>query len=329
MKNKSLLIRGLISLALLIWLFYAVPFKTLLPIFWRAHIGFALLVIVSVVVDRILMAFKWRLLVQAMGISVPFFECVRVYLVGNFAGQFFPTSVGGDVIRMFLLDVDRSHREEIAASIVVERVVALIGLVLMILVASLVLMGHSFAQFKTYFFLAVVLLLLTTSAFIVSLYWLPTKWMDRSSKTIILKLKKMTYSYQMFRNRKKVLLIFLLISFFEHLFPVLGNYLTARTLNIQVNPWAFFVVVPIILLFVRLPISLDGLGVQEHLYRLLFPYAGYTPVDATAISLMLRLLTVIGSLPGAVLFVFSKKRLPTSLSGENRTEPPQGAEDRS
>ena len=84
MKNKGLLIRAFVSIALLVLLFYMVKFQDLFPYFKRTHLGYAFLVVLSVVVDRAFMAYKWRILVKSMGIDVPLLECVRVYLIGNF-----------------------------------------------------------------------------------------------------------------------------------------------------------------------------------------------------------------------------------------------------
>ncbi len=314
MKNKGVILRVLISAILLVLLFMAVPFRRLSPLFGSINIAFAALMVLSVLIDRVFMAYKWRLLVQSMGIELPFLECVRSYLVGNFLGQFFPSSVGGDVVRVFNIDVDKSRRGDIAASVVVERLVAMIALVLMIIIASLCLILLSAGQYRKYLFIAGGMLILATGGFILSLYWLPTKWMDRSKNRFIQKLKGMADAYQLFRTRKKVLLIFLGLSFLEHLFPILGNYLTALTLGIAVNPWTFFVVIPMILLFSRLPISLDGLGVQEHLYMLIFPLGGNTAPEAVAIGLMLRFLTILASIPGGLLIAYAKRKKQSSIN---------------
>jgi hypothetical protein len=74
-----------------------------------------------------------------------------------------------------------------------------------------------------------------------------------------------------------------------------------RALGLELSFWTFLLVIPIVLFLVRIPISLDGLGVQEGLYVTLFAQAGLGPSQAFLLSLVGRAVTLVGVLPGCFL----------------------------
>lgn len=308
MKHQSVLLRSVFSLVILVYLLSIIDLKALFVAIKDVHIFLALMVTLSVLLDRAFMAFKWNLLVRVQGIQISFKECFRVYLVGSFIGMFFPTSVGGDVVRLFSVGVEKGKRGAIAASIVVERLVAFIALILLFFLATVVLLFFSTQGTKPYFWLALGLLVISTGLFILSFYFLPVAFIKKYESGFLGKIRQIIEAYDLFRKEHKVLAVFFVLSFLEHGVPILGNFLTAKALGIQVNPLAFFLMVPVILICARLPISLDGLGVQEALYVVLFPLAGLSKTDAFSIGVMIRFLTIIAMLPGAWLFMFSKKR---------------------
>ena len=211
---KSRLFRALISIGILVYLFSIIDREQLWILIKGTHVGWALLMVVSVILDRAFMAFKWNLLVQALQIRIPYTECFRVYLVGSFLGMFFPTSVGGDVVRAFSVSVEKGKRAEIAASIVIERLVGLIALILLFFVATLCLLFVSFEETKLYFGVALGLLIISAGLFVLSFKLLPLERFKKFKTGFLGKLGKLAEAYYVFRNKKKEMGIFFILSFF-------------------------------------------------------------------------------------------------------------------
>jgi len=67
----------------------------------------------------------------------------------------------------------------------------------------------------------------------------------------------------MYRKRRLIGLLFFLLTCIEVSLPVIRGYLVATALSLNVSLAYFFAFVPIILLMIRLPISIDGFGLQE------------------------------------------------------------------
>jgi uncharacterized protein (TIRG00374 family) len=309
MKNKGLLLRALISVCLLAILLWVVDLRALVSVLKGTRLWICAIVILLAICDRLFMAFKWNVLVRAAGIRISFFEAARTYFASSFVGMFLPTSVGGDVLRLFIVGVDRRQREAIAAGIVVERLVGFMALILLFLVmATCALFYFSFPRMGLIVAIAAAVFVATAGALIVSLYQVQPSVLNRFTGRIGDALRKLLISYQMYRERKTALAVFFGLSFLEHFFPILCNYFAAVALHISINPLAFFVVIPLVLVFTRLPISLDGLGIQEGLYWALFQQAGASSAEAFSLALLARLLTTLALLPGGIMFMFHPGR---------------------
>lgn len=82
-------------------------------------------------------------------------------------------------------------------------------------------------------------------------------------------------------------------------------YTLSMALSLQVGVVYFFVFVPLITVFTMLPISLGGIGVQEGAFAYFFSLVGMSLAGALALSLLLRVLSIVASLPGG-LFSLSR-----------------------
>jgi hypothetical protein len=93
---------------------------------------------------------------------------------------------------------------------------------------------------------------------------------------------------------------FTLLTFTRGMLPIAMNVLVAMAFAIPASPVELAAVVPLIVIGTRLPISLDGLGVQEGLYVVLFAMVGVAGSDALLMSLTARALGILGTLPFAL-----------------------------
>ncbi len=81
-------------------------------------------------------ALRWRYVSVANAAPMPLSATLRIFMIGQFFGQFLPSSIGGDAIRMVLV---RRFAASIAGAfglVVSDRLVALVSAVLLITVVS-------------------------------------------------------------------------------------------------------------------------------------------------------------------------------------------------
>ena len=299
-------LKAAVSAALMGCLLALVDYPYLAGLVRQARGGFLLMVVAVTIADRLFMAFKWRILLRALGLRIPLSEAVKSYFISSFLGIFMPVSIGADAARILTVNLPDNTRDRITASIVMERLLGMLALAFLVLVCSIFLQiaGIKIPSVLLPFSLAV--FLSVALVFLLSLL-VPERFLRMRSSRILKFLADAASSYQTYSNRKGHLLLFFILSFCEHLLPVFSNYFVAAALRIEISPLVFFVIIPIILAFSRMPVSLDGIGVQEALYPALFSMAGMSQQDAISIALTARVLTTLALLPGGLMLALARK----------------------
>ena len=90
-------------------------------------VGYLALAFALFVSSLVVRAFRWRVLLQGLGIKVPFGRLVRLYFVGQFFSSFLPSQFGGDVMRAVELTQDTQSSAAIG-TVLVDRMTGLIML---------------------------------------------------------------------------------------------------------------------------------------------------------------------------------------------------------
>ena len=85
--------------------------------------------------DRVLMAYKWNILLAARGVCIPTWHAIRLYVIGNLVGTVTPGGLGSDAYRVAALS-SRHSTEVILSSVFLER---LLGLAVIGSIAALLL----------------------------------------------------------------------------------------------------------------------------------------------------------------------------------------------
>ncbi len=85
-------------------------------------------------------------------------------------------------------------------------------------------------------------------------------------------------------------------------------FLNARALALDVPLAAVAVFVPLVSLAGMVPVSVNGLGVREALYILLFGRIGVPVETAVSLALLYLAVTFLASLPGGVAYLMQPAR---------------------
>ena len=81
------------------------------------------------------------------------------------------------------------------------------------------------------------------------------------------------------------------------------QYLLARGIGVNASLSLFLFCVPVAGVFASLPLTVNGLGVREGAYLVLFGMAGMDRSNAIALGLLWFVSTALGALPGSIAFV--------------------------
>ncbi len=279
---KSYFWKLLVSLLLLLFLLRFVNQREMAELLKNIHWPFLIGYFALNFFDRLIMAYKWKILLEAKEISCSWKKLIVVYFKGTFWGNLVPTSLGGDAIRAYELSKNTHTGVDVVSSIIMERFLGFLSSAVMaIMVIPLLL--FFVPDFPRILFW---LLLLFFSAGIFFLVLLMRGGGPPALKNWLTKLpwagkiSQITSSFVLYRNHPRALGRFFLWSFGEQLVPILTIYFLVLTLGLPV-PFSFLVpIIPIAQFFARIPISLSGFGIQEGLFITLFSFFGISTTIA-------------------------------------------------
>lgn len=311
-------LRFVFSAVLIGVVLYLVNFGELKNTLLHMNAWFLLPAVATFYLDRALMAYKWNPLLKAHGIDVPFMTLVRLYFVAPLAGTLLPSTLGGDAFRLYGLSRYRVDMHSAVASMIVERV---IGTLAMLVLAS-VSLGIGFYLMRDRWGelegLGWVLLLVVGAVLAVvaalRLLVMPggsrlRALVDRLTDNRLGAKLRQIYGYcREYRRHKRVIVSVSILTLIEQMAPVAVIFLLVRALNVDVTFLELVVIVPLTVLASRLPISLDGLGVQEGLYVALFALIGISAADALLVSATIRVSNLLSCLPWALHYVLTSHR---------------------
>jgi uncharacterized protein (TIRG00374 family) len=279
---------------------------------------FLVLALIIFTADRILMAFKWNLLLNVKGIKISLYNATRIYYISNFMGLVLPATVGADVVKTHLVAKKKFSIADVIASILVERLLGFLGLFLYGLVAVFLFintLNESRVNFHEIILVLVCLTVLGVGSLIVSfnetairlvingLKFVQNKrfWNRLSSK-----IQKLLLSYQSYKNEKFILLVFFLLTLVEIFAGIFINFFIASALNLHV-PLSYFVAyIPIMMVIVRLPISFGGLGIREGGAIYFLGLVGVSQASAFSLGVIDNLLGLVGLIPGSIFYALDR-----------------------
>jgi uncharacterized protein (TIRG00374 family) len=271
-------------------------------------IGVAILLVVA---DRALMAYRLVVLLHVIepGGRPPLGPILRLFFISTFAGTFLPSSVGGDFVRAYGLSRLNVPSGTAVAVVVMDRLLGVISIVLM---GTL---GLWFAGRADLMSNQAVLVPLCMAGGC-SLIAVAVIFSDRAASfagAIALRLPfsrlralaggliQATRAYARFDI---VLLNVLSCSIAVQALRILQAYLLGLALGIAASPEVYLAFVPVVLLVMLMPITINGIGTSQAAFVWLFGLAGVPEAQAFALSILFLALGVVGNLPGGLLYAF-------------------------
>lgn len=308
----KLWLRIALSIALVVLLFtYVVDGREVLSILHRFETKYLLLAIIVVTLNRVLMTFKWTLLLRAQGYRLPLLQGVMIYCTSMVWGLALPTTVGADAIRAVMVTKRGFNGTDVVTSIVIERMVGFVlalalGLVSLVILRTI---GVLDARFDSALYLGAAMLVGVTALLIAALNetlvgkvvaQLPRA--VRDSK-VMHYLDRFAAAYRSLGRARSTIAQFGALTVLEQVSSVMFPWTLAIGLGVEADLLLLLGVLPISTLMSRLPISFDGLGVFEAVFIGLLVLAGIDAAAALAIAISGRIIQLFAFLPWWVAYV--------------------------
>ena len=277
----------------------------------NADVNWLVLACALVVFDRALMAWRWlALLGPVMTPPPPVGAVLRVFFVSSFVGSFLPASVGSDAIRAYSLREHAVPGSAAVASVVMDRALGVVAILLVGLVSVVALTVP--APLGVYVILlagGAASLALASVIFIDPIGDLVGRGMARlpgaPARAIAAKLLAAVRTY---RHHHAALSGVLVASLAVQALRVLQAWGLGRAIGIDAGLAVYFVAIPVVLLIMLLPITINGLGTGQAAFLWTFGAAGVGKPEALALSILFIALGILGNLPGGVLYAVGGRR---------------------
>ena len=280
------------------------------------------IVLVVLTLLVVLTGFRWRILMQGVGIDMPVMRAVRLTFIGGFFNMAVPGATGGDFVKAWYARKDAKarypEREGVGThailSVFVDRFVGLFGLV--VFAAGVLLFAAHGEAFEVprLVVLSVLAVGAVSGVIVVSqrvrralgLSWLVSRLPAQGV------LAELRAAASLYRDHKGTLLLAMGISLFNHAGNATCCWLLARALGIDgVTLGNAMALVPLANLLSAIPLLPGGWGVGELAFAYFFGLVGVPPTEAIGLSVVFRLAVLGVNLPGGLLWVLWKGHAST------------------
>lgn len=246
------------------------------------------------VVGYLVSAVRWRILLAGLGADAPLVPLISSYLVGSFFNSFLPTTVGGDVVRIW--DTSRyGGGAKATAAVLVERATG-VGALLVMAGAALVVSPRLTAAAPAAAWMAVGFAGIGTALV------LAVRIVARRSGTSGGKLHRVLRAVSMYSASRRELAVACALGVVLQLNVALHYYLLSQALGQDVAPLAFLLITPVLLIVLMLPVSINGIGLREVAFIQLTAPFGVSAASAVALSVLSYLLLTLFGLIGGVVY---------------------------
>lgn len=315
-KRRWLAAQGLASIALLYFLLRRLDFAAFRALFLKLPVWFYLLSLVVVLAGQIAYAWRWRLLLVAAGVHVPLRTVVQQYFIGICLSNFLPSTVGGDLARVYYLGRDHGYRP-VMASVALDR---LLGMGILSLLAALAMWSApaltpvmATARLAvTGAAVASVLLIYLAAA---GTGGLPRRvaWLGPAAVNVAGRLQRFRFDMAVSLRKPRILAgaVIVVAGYFlaqAALYTLYISLLDEQPPSLVMT----FAVVSSTSVLSNIPVSLNGIGLREQLHAALLTPLGIPPEAAVGISLLLFAHVLIASAIG-LLYWLRAPVLPSDM----------------
>jgi len=258
-------------------------------------------------------AWKWYVLQQRDVVNPSYFQLLGLYYVGKFFNIALPTSMGGDVMRVYQLGKETSNKSHALASVFVERFTGMITLVLLVIIVLMFSAGQYslFIVFASLIFCAIL---------IASLFWFIwndkyfslieriTSRFSKYSKRILDGLRKSHDLVRKYEKNPKALIAAFALSILFYGLAIINVWVSAKAFSVDIDFMKILLAVPIMMMIMNLPVSIGGLGLMEAAYTLVFGLIGYSPTLALSTALLMRFKSFFDCGIGGTIYMYKQTR---------------------
>lgn len=308
-KLRNTVIKIIVSVVLFGFILINIDTNSLIANIKLMDVAYIPLILTLFIANYVISSIRWKFLLiykNSEKATIPFLT--SLYFIGSFFNNFMPTSIGGDVYKMFKLGQKIDSKADAVSATFMERFTGMVALVIISYFGLIKTLDFWIAQLPNN--------LKSNEIFVFGFEFLLFVgfWLAAILGFMFLKFfaKKFTFLSQIYdslikyNDHKRVLLNAFITSFIVQFIAVLTQYYVFQGMGVTI-PFGYAILAfPVIFLASFFIPSLNGLGVQDAMYIYFFTNIGVTPEVALSASIIYHLFRLSVSLIGGVLYAFGK-----------------------
>lgn len=285
-----------VSITLLTLLFANLGLQEILEQFQDVNVALLLLVSALPIVQVVVAAFRWRVLLRQQGLAVTFPSLFKIYLMSDFLNLFMPSIVLGDAFRAVRLRRYTQTAGETVPSVVLDRAIGLAALVIVALLGLAALYRPN-----DLYWIAAALTLIVGLAYLLVIGPVRRRVARENSHPWFGIRRLATQLLEGLRPSWAIAQV-AAISFVFQVNVVLIAWLYAMVLGLDVSLTHLLIAIPATTVVELAPISINGIGVREGTLAFLFLQMNLLPEQGFALGATISTMRYLSGLLGGVVF---------------------------
>lgn len=271
--------------------------SNLASVSWQLVTVLVLLNIISMLIGGL----RWAILVLGRANLKDILIFTKASFTGSFYSLFFPSSVGGDLLKWttLLKNYPQISKLKLAGTALIDRVIGFSAFSLMAMISLIMgkILKYQFPGILFWLFLGINIALIIFYLFVFRLNFekMAGKYKFLNKLLEIVDLLKNS-------NKKRIILCFL-ISMLAQPFWMMISWYLFNSLGIDLKLIQVFIFMPIISLILILPISWAGFGARENLYLYFLVPLGYSAEKLLFASTFSGVMGILMALLGGLMLL--------------------------
>jgi uncharacterized membrane protein YbhN (UPF0104 family) len=297
-RYLAVFLKASVAVAILIWMSRSGKLNWSQMVGALVHWPDLVLILAAIYVQIAMTAWRWMLLLRAQGFSIGLNQAFRLNMIGSLFSTIIPGAVGGDVMKAYYVTRSvPSHKAEAIATIVLDRIIGLVGL--LVLAGGIALYNlHSVKGNQALITLCVLAVVGTCgslTALFLAVWFGPRLAADNPSGRMARLSSKMLAGLDRYRRQPWILPASVLVSILCHGSVCCALFLAMHAINAAPVPLGVFLLAaPLGLLATAVPLAPAGIGVGQvaffSLFQILAPSSARDAVNAFTVFQSLVLL---------------------------------------
>jgi uncharacterized protein (TIRG00374 family) len=325
-RRIGLILQTLVSVLIIGWLMRIVDWRLVWSHVRTMDPGWIAAGLLCFVPVLFIVSWRWRMLLAVHGVHLRFWRIFELTMIGQFFSAMGVGTTGGDVIKIFYAArAVPQRRAAVAFTIIVDRVIGLVALLLFGVVLSIpnlkLLLSHHDTKVATatFYFFAIGGCTASLLACIG-----PFAMKSQSLRALIKKLPlihrgaSLFVAYEHTARAYGTNFIALVCSVPSHICSTLMGYCVIHAMGLHPDFLTTFAIIVMVNMLIALPVSVAGLGVRETLFIMFLGLLGIDKDHAFAFSITCFAMNLLWSLAGGPFYFLYRH--------ETHTPPPNVAE---